>query len=113
MNSTFPPVGGMAKSIAVVIFSLFTVAAFIIAWRAIVKGQVAKHRDWMIRAYAILLAVSTARFFFIPYFIFYGMPDDIVIDTGMWSAFLVNWLVAEIIIHKLNRKSLQNRTVKS
>lgn len=107
MNATFPPVGGAAKSIAVVIFSLFTIAAFILAWRAIVKGQVAKHRDWMIRAYAILLSVSTARFFFIPYFIFYGMPNNLVIDIGMCSAFLVNWLVAEIIIRKLNRPSLK------
>jgi uncharacterized membrane protein len=104
MNATFPPVGGTAKSIAVVMFSLFDIAAFAIAWRAIMKGQVAKHRDWMIRAYAILLSVSTARFFFIPYFIFYGMPNNLVIDTGMCSAFLVNWVMAEVIINKLNRK---------
>jgi uncharacterized membrane protein YozB (DUF420 family) len=107
MNATFPPVGGTAKSIAVVIFSLFAIAAFIIAWRAIMKGQVTKHRNWMIRAYAILLAVSTARFFFSPYFVFYGMPDNLVIATGIWGAFLVNWLIAEIIIRQLNRKFVQ------
>lgn len=104
MNATFPPVGGIAKSIAVVIFSLFALAAFIIAWRAIIRGQVARHRDWMIRAYAILLAVSTARFFFMPYFILFGMPDNFVISVGMWCAFLVNGFVAEIIIRKLHKK---------
>lgn len=107
MNFTFPPVGGAAKFIAVIFFSLFTIVAFVIAWQSIIKGNVERHRDWMIRAYAILLAVSTARFFFVPYFLIVGMPTVGVIDLGMCSAFLVNWLVAEIIIRKLNRSSLK------
>lgn len=105
MNFTFPPVGGTAKAIAVVIFSLFTIVALIIAWHAIVNRQFTKHRDWMIRAYAILLAVSTARFFFVPYFLIVGMPSVGVIDLGMCSAFLLNWIIAEVIIHRLHASS--------
>jgi uncharacterized membrane protein len=109
MNFTFPPVGGTAKAIAVVIFSVFTIVALIVAWYAAVNRQFTKHRDWIIRAYAILLAVSTARFFFVPYFLIAGMPTVGVIDLGMCSAFLLNWIVAEMIIRRLHASPIKRK----
>ncbi len=107
MNATFPPVGGMTKAVVLTIFGIFQVAALLIAWQAILKRKIDIHRDWMIRAYAIALSVSTMRFFMIPYFIVFGMPSEMIIDLGTVFSFVFNWLVAEIIIHKLNRPSLK------
>ena len=103
MNATFPAVGGMTKAVVLTIFGIFQIVALLVAWRAIMQRKFDMHRDWMIRAYAIALSVSTMRFFMIPYFILFGMPSEIIIDIGTGFSFLFNWLIAEMIIHKLRK----------
>jgi uncharacterized membrane protein len=55
------PYGGAAESAAITVFGglflFFLTRAFI----AIRRGQVARHREWMIRAFAIAIGVSTVR----------------------------------------------------
>lgn len=104
MNATFPPVGGFLKAMVLTFFGVFQVVALLIAWRAIVKRKITIHRDWMIRAFAIALGVSTMRLFMIPYFIVFGMPGNLTIDVVTCFGFLFNWLVAEIVINRLHKQ---------
>ncbi|WP_189418870.1 DUF2306 domain-containing protein [Cellvibrio zantedeschiae] len=98
INIMFPPFGGLFKSIAVYVFSLAQIFTLIVALRAILRREIARHRAWMIRAFAIGLAISTMRIFFIPAYLLYGMPSDFTVALGMWIGFLVNIAVAEFIL---------------
>ncbi len=98
INIAFPPFGGLFKSIAVYVFSIAQIVTLTVALRAILGRNVARHRAWMIRAFAIGLAISTMRFFFIPAYLLYGMPSDFTVGLGMWIGFLVNIAVAELIL---------------
>lgn len=98
INFSFPPLGGPLKSLAVVTFSLVEILALGIALHAVLNRNFARHRAWMMRAFAIGLAVSVMRIFFIPYFLLYGIPSAPVIGWGMWISFLANLLVVEFIL---------------
>lgn len=105
INIVFPPFGGIFKSIAVYIFSLAQIVTLTIALRAILRRDIARHRAWMIRAFAIGLAISTMRIFFIPAYLLYGVPSDFTVGLGMWIGFLVNIAVAEFILWRERSKS--------
>lgn len=98
INMVFPPVGGLFKSIAVTIFSIAQIVTLLVALRAILHRDIATHRAWMIRAFAIGLSVSTMRIFFIPAYFLYGIPNDFTIALGMWVGFLVNIVAAELVL---------------
>lgn len=112
INAIFPPVGGLFKSVAVYIFSLALIASLIIALRAILRRDITRHRAWMIRAFAIGLAISTMRIFFIPAYFLFGVPSNFTIALGMWIGFLVNITVAEIILWR-ERVKLQGLNAQS
>lgn len=98
INIVFPPFGGLFKSIAVYVFSIAQIVTLTIALQSILRRNIARHRVWMIRAFAIGLAISTMRIFFIPAYLLYGVPSDFTVGLGMWIGFLVNIAVAEIIL---------------
>jgi uncharacterized membrane protein len=98
INTVFPPVGGLLKSLAVYIFSVALAISLIVALRAILRRDITRHRAWMIRAFAIGLSISTMRIFFIPAYMLFGIPSNFTIALGMWIGFIVNILVAEIIL---------------
>ena len=53
--------GGSAETAASLVFGTWFVAALALAFRAIRRGDVAQHRRWMIRAFAVGLGVATIR----------------------------------------------------
>jgi hypothetical protein len=66
------------------------------------QGKVAQHREWMIRAFAIGLAVATARpingAFFATRSITHLTPHDFF-GTAFWLAFTVHLIAAEVWIN--------------
>lgn len=104
INIVFPPFGGLFKSIAVYIFSIALIVSLTIAVRAILRRDITRHRAWMIRAFAIGLAISTMRIFFIPMYLLYGVPNDFTVAMGMWIGFLFNILIAEFILWRERKK---------
>lgn len=109
INIVFPPFGGLFKSLAVFIFSIAQIITLILAVHAILRRNTARHRAWMVRAFAIGLSISTMRFFFIPAFLVFGMkPTEFNISLGMWVGFLVNMFAAEIILWR-ERTALGSR----
>ena len=52
-------------------------------------GQIALHREWMIRAFAIGLSIATMRLLFVPALIIVGDPTHSQIETLSIMSFTV------------------------
>ena len=100
---TFPLRGGYVKRAAMVLFSLAMLVALVLAWRAAVRRRIDLHRAWVVRAYAIGLALSTTRLYFIPAYLMYGNPSQFEAATVTWAGFCINCLVAEWIVRRSRR----------
>ena len=69
-------------------------------WAAL-RGQIAEHRAWMIRAYAIGMGSGTVALVMFPIYLYTGKPIEglfsDVVFTGWWT---LNILLAEWVIHR-------------
>src|SRR5690606_35633929 len=72
IDLTFPTFGGPFKRLAVWVFSGAQIFTLLVALSAIRRRQIARHRAWMVRAFAIGLGISTMRFYFIPAYLLFG-----------------------------------------
>ena len=77
-----------------------TVFAIAVAFAAILQGQVAQHRAWMIRGYAVGMSVATQRLTILPLFAAFGMPDLNLIAALVWFSLIFNLGVAEWILRR-------------
>ena len=96
----YRPIGGVREAVGIALFGVFLFIAAIRGYVAIRNGQVERHREWMIRAFATALAISTVR------------VVAVVIDIGqiaannprtqfvlsIWSGWLITLAIAEIWI---------------
>jgi uncharacterized membrane protein len=55
------PVGGPLEVSAIVFYGTALLVSLLIGWRHIRRGNVAHHREWMVRAIAIVLGIATTR----------------------------------------------------
>ncbi len=55
------PYAGLVESAAIALFGGLFLVALVRAVLAIRRGEVARHREWMIRAFAVALAIATVR----------------------------------------------------
>jgi hypothetical protein len=61
MSFGMPAIGGVNQAAATTLFALFFLFALGKVFRHILQRDVALHREWMIRAFSIGLAVATIR----------------------------------------------------
>lgn len=57
----FMPYAGIGEAIAIAVFGGLLLGSVSIGFVSIRRGRVARHREWMIRAFAVALAISTVR----------------------------------------------------
>lgn len=93
---TLLPFGGFAEGSATVVFGIYFLASLGLAYRAVRRGDVVEHRRWMIRAFAVGMAVGTIR-------ILVGVSEGFGIlefreafGVAFWIAFVIHAAVAEI-----------------
>ena len=55
------PFGGAAEAAAIVVFGGILLVSVTLAVVAIRRGDVARHREWMIRAFAVAVGIATVR----------------------------------------------------
>lgn len=55
------PYGGSAEAAAIVVFGGILLVSVTLAVIAIRRGDVARHREWMIRAFAVAVGIATVR----------------------------------------------------
>jgi len=94
-------IGGANETAATMLFAIIFLFALIKAFLYIRRGKVALHREWMIRAFAIGMAVATVRpimgAFFATSRITHLTPHDFF-GTAFWLGFTIQSIAAEIWI---------------
>jgi uncharacterized membrane protein len=102
MMSPQMAIGGANETAATMLFATFFLFALVRAWASIRSGRVALHREWMIRAFAIGLAVSTTRpivgAFFATARLSHLTPHDFF-GTAFWLGFTSHLIAAETWIN--------------
>jgi uncharacterized membrane protein len=97
---TLPAFGGITTQAATVVFGgifLFSVAKAI---RHIRRKEIARHREWMIRAYALAMGAATIRIFVGLLVAAGGVRFENAFGPSFWLGFSTNLLVAEIWISR-------------
>lgn len=97
---TFYTFGGFANQLG---FGLFTIGWLLTGamafWR-IRHANVAAHREWMIRNYALTLGPALFRSIYRPLLSLFLNDGGMIFTAGLWIALLGNLLVAELIIQR-------------
>ena len=70
---------------------------------AIRRGEVARHRVWMLRAYALTLGAATQTVMLLPVFLIFGEVEGTAFDLVFISGWLINLAVAEVLIRNRHR----------
>jgi uncharacterized membrane protein len=95
-------IGGANETAATMLFAIIFLVALIKAFLFIRRGNVTLHREWMIRAFAIGLAVATIRpivgAFFATRILTHLTPRDFF-GTAFWLGFTIHLIAAEIWIN--------------
>ena len=95
-------IGGANETAATMLFAIVFLFSLIKAFLSIRQGKIALHREWMIRAFAIGLAVATIRpivgVFFATRRITHLTPHDFF-GTAFWLGFTIQMIAAEVWIN--------------
>ncbi|MBL4812783.1 MAG: DUF2306 domain-containing protein [Rhodobacteraceae bacterium] len=100
----FPAMGGLITVFASWLFGLFMAYTLVQGYRAIRTKDVARHRRFMIRAYAAGLAVSTIRIGGILADALYGFDFAENFGFAVLFGFVLHALIAEAVIWATRRK---------
>jgi len=79
-------------------FGFGMVGSIVLAFLAIRRREIARHRAWMMRGYAIGLGAGAQALLFIPTELTVGTPDVTARAPIMGAAWMINLAVAEWII---------------
>jgi uncharacterized membrane protein len=94
--------GGLGAKISFIMLSLLWGYATLQAFLKIKKGQVAAHRNWMLRSFALTLSAVTLRVWkVVIVFLFHPPPMD-VYKIIAWLGWVPNLIIAEILIRNKN-----------
>ena len=107
MSIAMPSIGGVNQAVATVLFSIFFLFALSKAYQKILQRNTVLHREWMIRAYAIGLAITTIRpivgIFFATSRFTHLTPYEFF-GTAFWIGFVLHLIIAEAWIYKTRER---------
>jgi hypothetical protein len=102
MSFAMPSIGGVNQAAAATLFALLFLFALGTAFRHILRREIAQHREWMIRAFSIGLAITTIRPIIGVFFAtsrFSGLTPYEFFGTAFWIGFVLHLVAAEAWIH--------------
>jgi uncharacterized membrane protein len=92
-------IGGANETAATTVFAILFLVALIKGFYHIRRREVALHREWMIRMFAIALAIATVRPIVALFFIFSKLSPHEFFGIAFWLGFTIQLLVAEVWIN--------------
>lgn len=92
-------------------FGSAVVVSIVLGVAAIRRRDIARHRAWMTRAYAIAMGAGTQLFTNLPWFLIAGKPGDTTRALLMGAGWVINLAVAEWIIRR--RPAPRSRPVRA
>lgn len=102
MSFAMPAIGGVNQAAATTLFSILFLFALSKAFWHIRRREIALHREWMIRAFAIGLAVATIRPIVGIFFAtspLTGLTPREFFGMAFWIGFVLHLVAAEAWIH--------------
>ena len=102
MSFTMHSIGGVNQAAATILFGTFFLLALGRAFWHVRRREIALHREWMIRAYAVGLAVATIRPIIGIFFAtsrWSGLTPSQFFGTAFWIGFVLQLIAAECWIH--------------
>jgi uncharacterized membrane protein len=95
--------GGLLYTVRVFV-SLAMLVSIYMAVAAVMGGDIATHRAWMIRAYALGQGAGMQVVVLLPWMLVIGKPTVFQRDVLMSAAWLINLVIAEMAIQRAPRK---------
>jgi hypothetical protein len=114
MSFAMPSIGGVNQAASTILFGLFFCFCLYKAYKHILKREIELHREWMIRAYSIGLAVATIRLIVGIFFAtsrFSGLTPYEFFGTAFWIGFVLHLIAAEAWIY--NSRQPINYSIKN
>jgi uncharacterized membrane protein len=105
------PIAGPLESVGVSLAGGLLLFSMGRAFLAIRSGDVARHREWMMRAFAVAIGISTVRVvgaMLDPALTPYGYSASQILGLSLWVGWLLTVAVAEIWIRR-SRSHLETR----
>lgn len=102
MTQFYPPVmgdGPLLYGIRLVVGSAMTLF-IVLGFAAIRRRDIARHRAWMMRGYALGLGAGTQALTHLPWFLFPGIQGELTRALLMGAGWTINLAVAEWIIRR-------------
>jgi uncharacterized membrane protein len=100
------PVGGAIEVSCILFFDVLFLLSLTRAYVHIRRGQVALHREWMIRAMSVALGVATVRPIMGIFFAtsrLTGMTPHDFFGMAFWMGFSLTWIAGEVWIRYTRR----------
>jgi uncharacterized membrane protein len=88
-------IGGPNETAATTLFAIVFLFCLIKAYRHIRRQEVARHREWMIRAFGAALGVATTRPIVGMFFAFRRLTPHEFFGIAFWLGFTITFLAAE------------------
>jgi len=102
MSFGMPAIGGFNQVAVTILFATFFLFALCKAFWHIRRREITLHREWMIRAFSVGLAVATIRPIIGMFFAtsrFSGLTPYEFFGIGFWIGFVLHLMAAEAWIH--------------
>jgi hypothetical protein len=98
----YPPLFGTGTAVAIIrVVVAASIAAFIcMGVVAIRERNIAAHRAWMMRAYALAIAAGTQPITLAPIIVFPNLQGELGFTLGLTAGWVLNLLVAERLIRR-------------
>jgi Predicted membrane protein (DUF2306) len=116
MSFAMPAIGGLTQAVATTLFALLFLFALGKAYWHVLHREIATHREWMIRAFAIGLAVATIRPIIGLFFAtsrLSGLAPDTFFGIAFWIGFVLHLIAAEAWIRWTRPQTRQKLVVKT
>jgi hypothetical protein len=99
-----PVFGSFTARVAVIFGASLFLVSLVKGYLHIRRFEIAEHREWMIRAFAIGLGISTFRVA-LPVLMLLGASFTEAWDTVTWLGFAINLVIAEVWINLTRREA--------
>lgn len=102
MTLFYPAHDGASDLLTVIRFGFGSamVLSIVLAFAAIRRRDITRHRAWMVRGYAIGQGAGTQVFTHLPWMLVFGVPGEFGVALLMAAGWVINLIVAEWIIRR-------------
>lgn len=104
------PFGGLGETIPAVVFGVALIVATLLGLARARARQFERHREWMVRSFALCLGPASIRLV-APFFVYgLGMIERVAMVPSFWAGWLINLAFAEAWIVARRRRNTPSPT---